>query len=224
MNESEASAARSGLGGMGGAMSGAGERLAKAWGERLAGDGAAGGGAGEAEAALVQELAATLLYPADAPVSTSQRALELARSLGERTGGSGCGTLHARLAHLRAALFADLLKGLGLHNQGRASAVEACFDRADRLIAPLAEAAFKGADDSVTADPRQRRDPRTDRLVQRLRHDIKTPLQAASLNLELLALERAGDVGDVEAIETIQASIDQAVDMLRPLDRPRDRH
>ena len=76
----------------------------------------------------------------------------------------------------------------------------------------------------MAADPRQQRDPRTDRLVQRLRHDIKTPLQAASLNLELLALERAGDADDLEAIETIQASIDQAVEMLRPLDRPRDEH
>ena len=222
MDDGEASAARSGLGSMDDAPSGTGKRLAEAWGERLAGDAAAGGEAGEEEEALVQELAAALPHPFDAPVSTSPRALDLARSLGERNGGAGRGALHARFVHLRAVLFADLLEGANLHGEGLRNTIETCLDRADRSIAPLAEAAFEGAEERAAADPLRQRASWTDQLVRRLRHDIKTPLQAASLNLELLALERADDAGDLEAIETIQASIDQAVDMLRPLDRPSD--
>lgn len=222
MDDGEASAARSGLGSMDEAPNDVGKRLAKAWGERLAGDAAAGGEAGEEEAALMQELAATLVHPSDVPVPASSRALDLARSLGERNGGAAPGALHTRLVHLRAALFSDLLEGANLHGEGWRNTIETCLDRADRSIAPLAEAAFEGAEGNVAADPLRQRASPTDQLVRRLRHDIKTPLQAASLNLELLALDHADDAGDLEAIETIQASIDQAVDMLRPLDRPGD--
>lgn len=51
-----------------------------------------------------------------------------------------------------------------------------------------------------------------------LRHDIKTPLQAASLNLELLALEQEGQAELLDAIQTIQQSLDSAVGMLQRFD------
>ena len=52
-------------------------------------------------------------------------------------------------------------------------------------------------------------------LARILRHDIKTPLQAASLNLELLALEHEDDAGVIASIATIQESLDTAVQMLK---------
>ena len=223
--DDETSLAERGLGGMDSAVAGAGERLLRAWRERLASDGSAGGVAGATEAALVRELAAGLLYPVDAPKSMSARSLKLARTLGERAHGMDTATLHARFAHLRGALFADLLDNAVPslpEEEGRR--IGLCLDRAEELVGPLAAAAFDGCCESASVDPQHRRTDRAERLVQRLRHDIKTPLQAASLNLELLALERAESEDDVEAIATIQASIDQAVDMLRPLDEPVGEH
>lgn len=52
-----------------------------------------------------------------------------------------------------------------------------------------------------------------------VRHDVKTPLQAASLNLELLALESAEKGIDTEQLELIQRSLDSAVEMLGRFDR-----
>jgi len=71
--------------------------------------------------------------------------------------------------------------------------------------------------DPSSGDPLAGVDPALAKLI---RHDIKTPLQAASLNLELLAMEQAGNVPVVEAIATIQASLDDAVAMLHRFDRP----
>ena len=64
----------------------------------------------------------------------------------------------------------------------------------------------------ASADPLDSLDPELARI---LRHDIKTPLQAASLNLELLALEQDGNADVTEAIASIQASLDTAVAMLQ---------
>jgi len=53
-----------------------------------------------------------------------------------------------------------------------------------------------------------------DEAGRKLRHDVKTPLQATSLNLELLTLE-SGERGlDTAALDTIQHSLDQVVEML----------
>jgi len=64
----------------------------------------------------------------------------------------------------------------------------------------------------ASTDPLGSLDPDLARI---LRHDIKTPLQAASLNLELLALEQDGNADVTEAIASIQASLDTAVAMLQ---------
>lgn len=55
-------------------------------------------------------------------------------------------------------------------------------------------------------------------LAKLIRHDIKTPLQAASLNLELLAMEQEGNPSVTGAIETIMQSLDSAVAMLQRFD------
>jgi len=65
-------------------------------------------------------------------------------------------------------------------------------------------------------DPLHGMDPTLARI---LRHDIKTPLQAASLNLELLALEQEGNEEVVEAIVRIQQSLDDAVAMLHHFEK-----
>ncbi len=56
-------------------------------------------------------------------------------------------------------------------------------------------------------------------LAKLIRHDIKTPLQAASLNLELLAMEQEGNPAVTGAIETIMESLDSAVAMLQRFDK-----
>ena len=56
-------------------------------------------------------------------------------------------------------------------------------------------------------------------LAKLIRHDIKTPLQAASLNLELLAMEQEGNPAVTGAIETIIESLDSAVAMLQRFDK-----
>ena len=53
-----------------------------------------------------------------------------------------------------------------------------------------------------------------DAAASKLRHDVKTPLQATSLNLELLTLESAERGLDTEALDTIQRSLDQVVALL----------
>ena len=58
-------------------------------------------------------------------------------------------------------------------------------------------------------------DPALGKLI---RHDIKTPLQAASLNLELLAMEQEGNPDVTGAIATIMQSLDAAVEMLQRFD------
>ena len=64
-------------------------------------------------------------------------------------------------------------------------------------------------------DPFASLDPAVGKLI---RHDIKTPLQAASLNLELLAMEQEGNPEVTGQIETIMQSLDSAVAMLRRFD------
>ena len=55
-------------------------------------------------------------------------------------------------------------------------------------------------------------------LRKLIRHDIKTPLQAASLNLELLAMEQEDNADVTAAIATIMQSLDSAVEMLQRFD------
>ena len=66
-----------------------------------------------------------------------------------------------------------------------------------------------------SGDPFARLDPALGKLI---RHDIKTPLQAASLNLELLAMEQGDNPEVTGAIATIMQSLDSAVAMLQRFD------
>ena len=83
---------------------------------------------------------------------------------------------------------------------GRGDDATRCVRAATRAVRPVAVAA-----EEAWFDERGRT----------LRHDIKTPLQAASLNLELLALESDEKGLDTEALDVIQRSLDQAVELLR---------
>ena len=53
-----------------------------------------------------------------------------------------------------------------------------------------------------------------DESGRKLRHDVKTPLQASSLNLELLTLETAERGLDTEPLDTIQRSLDRVAELL----------
>ena len=88
--------------------------------------------------------------------------------------------------------------------------------RAASTSAPEAAAAPDAAPDvAPAASPLAGLDPALGKLI---RHDIKTPLQAASLNLELLAMEQEDNPAVTGAITTIMESLDSAVAMLQRFD------
>jgi len=110
------------------------------------------------------------------------------------------GTLHAVFGELGEALFSQLIdrRNVAAESSSQAS-VERCQRDAARAVRPVAVAACEGW---------------MGERGRAFRHDIKTPLQAASLNLELLALEGAGSGLDLDALEVIQRSLDQAVEIV----------
>lgn len=128
-------------------------------------------------------------------------------------------SLEALFGHLQDALVVVLLRRASVGTKGGESLANAqaalrasSARRATAAIAATLNAARAEQAAGVAGGSAG------EELARMLRHDIKTPLQAASLNLELLALESAEKGLNGDELDVIQRSIDQAVAMLRRFD------
>lgn len=169
------------------------------------------------------ELLERWLVAEDAGIGLSEHAHVLdAETLLHRAGaafarlGSGARVAGMDLAALRAAV-APLAELVGADERGRAgvAALQGLAVGAWHAPGESGEAAGAAPSAAGAPDPFRGLDPRLGKMI---RHDIKTPLQAASLNLELLAMEHEDDPNVTGAIATIMQSLDSAVEMLQRFD------
>lgn len=186
--------------------------LRAAWAERVA----AQVSLGERERSLLDgepagTIAAAVLGHARASEdgAVEEPVLEAAASIGRtaRDLGIGHAALQEVFGRLHDAMVTTLLGGQG------GLPVAASLAGAD-ATGEIAAAVHRTAD-AVRAAATAASEAWFDERGRAFRHDIKTPLQAASLNLELLTLECAEKGLDTEALDVIQESLDRAVEMLR---------
>ena len=182
------------------------DSLLAAWRERVAADAALGPDAIERTA------------HADDAFGGALAAL-VARSLGA-SGAAVGDESEAALAAGRAAFAGRLdLPGLQrllghLHDVVTARLLERASDADGHLSTARAEKAVRRVRDAMERIVVEATRGWFDEAGRKLRHDVKTPLQATSLNLELLTLETAERGLDTEPLDTIQRSLDQVVDLL----------